>query len=221
MASVCVIGGKSGTGKSTSGRNLDPKITFWINADKKDLPFKGWAGKFNKDAGNYAKTSSPVQILNVLKAIPEKAPHIKYVVIDTINRVMTDKVMRDRNVKGFDKWSELAGGIYDIIQYSNESLPEDMVLFLLCHTEEGFTDMGAQYKKVQTSGKQLDKIVIESMSTIVLFTNIKHSEGKNEYFFETQTDGISTAKSPEGMFESFLIPNDLNEVAEAIINYKH
>lgn len=220
MGSVCIIAGKSGTGKSTAGRNLDPATTLWINSDKKDLPFKGWLSKYNKEAGNYMKTTGIAQILQVMRAIPERASHIKNIIVDTINRVMTDKVMKDRNIKGFDKWTDLSGGIYDIIQFANENLPEDTTVFLLCHIDEGFSEMGTQYKKVQTAGKQLDKIVLESMSSIVLFTHVKHSEGKNEYFFETQTDGISTAKSPEGMFEEFLIPNDLKLVADSIINYK-
>jgi hypothetical protein len=80
--------------------------------------------------------------------------------------------------------------------------------------------MGAQYKKVMTAGKQLDRIVLESMSSVVLFTEVKvDGKGKNEYMFQTQTDGVSTAKSPEGMFEDFLIPNDLLEIKNAMNKY--
>jgi hypothetical protein len=220
MATVVFIAGPSGSGKSTAGRNLDPSKTMWVNADQKDLPFRGWMGKYNKENKNYIKSSNPADILAILRSMPEKAPHIKVAVIDTLNRLMTDKVMRDRHIKGFDKWSDLSGFIYDIVQLSNTALPDDMIVYILAHTEVGYSDTGAMFRKIQTAGKALDKIVLESMSTIVLFTHIKHANGKNEYFFETQTDGVSTAKSPEGMFEEYLIPNDLVLVTEAINKYK-
>lgn len=220
MASVVLLVGRSGSGKSTSGRNLDPTTSFWINADQKDLPFKGWLGKYNTANKNYLKTSSIGEILGLLKWLPTNAPNFKVVLIDTVNRIMTDKVMRERNIKGFDKWSDLAGGVYDIIQFANNHMPDDMTVVLMAHMAEGFTDTMTQYRKIQTSGKQLDSIALESMATIVLFTHVKHNNGVNEYFFETQSDGISTAKSPEGMFESFLIPNDLNLVVEAVNQYK-
>ena len=44
MAQLCFLVGKSGMGKSTSGRNLNPEETLWINTDQKALPFK----KFNE-----------------------------------------------------------------------------------------------------------------------------------------------------------------------------
>ena len=37
--------------------------------------------------------------------------------------------------------------------------------------------------------------------------------------FYTQGDGISTAKSPEGMFDSIELPNDLKAVDDAIRSY--
>ena len=42
MAQSVLIIADSGTGKSTSMRNLDPKETFIINIANKPLPFKGW-----------------------------------------------------------------------------------------------------------------------------------------------------------------------------------
>ena len=220
MANLVIVCGKSGSGKSTSTRNLDPKSTFYINSDQKALPFKGWKKNYSKETKNYSKVSSLVEVCNILKAIPEKAPHIKTVVIDTINRMMTDKVMGERHIKGFEKWASLSGGIYDIFTVINQVLPDDVDVFVLSHSDEGYNDMGAQYRKVMTAGKQLDKIVLESMSSVVLFTHIESDgKGKNEYFFQTQTDGISTAKSPTGMFEDYQIPNDLKLVKDTMYKY--
>lgn len=220
MASVVFIVGKSGTGKSTAGKTLDPKTNLWINCDQKDLPFKGWMGKYNKESKNYLKSSTPIDILHTFQSLTIKAPHIETVVIDTVNRIMTDKMMNERTVQNYGKWTDLAGVIYDLVQYANKNLPDNLTIFFLAHMDTGYTDTGVMYRQVQTMGQQLNKISLESMSTIVLFTSVKHNNGKNEYFFETQTDGISTAKSPEGMFEEFLIPNDLKLVHEQVKNYK-
>tara|TARA_B100001094_G_C18195898_1_gene810919 strand:+ start:3285 stop:3956 length:672 start_codon:yes stop_codon:yes gene_type:complete len=220
MANLVIICGKSGSGKSTSGSNLDPKSTLWLNCDQKSLPIKGWKKNYSKENKNYATASSLVDIVNTLKVIPEKAKHIKTIVIDTINRVMTDKVMGERHIKGFEKWASLSGGIYDIFTVINQTIPDDVDVFVLAHSDEGYTDMGAQYRKVMTAGKQLDKIVLESMSSVVLFTHIESDgKGKNEYFFQTQTDGVSTAKSPAGMFEDYQIPNDLQMVKDTMDKY--
>ena len=220
MANLVIICGKSGSGKSTSGSNLDLKSTLWLNCDQKSLPIKGWKKNYSKENKNYATASSLVDIVNTLKVIPEKAKHIKTIVIDTINRVMTDKVMGERHIKGFEKWASLSGGIYDIFTVINQVIPDNVDVFVLAHSDEGYTDMGAQYRKVMTAGKQLDKIVLESMSSVVLFTHIESDgKGKNEYFFQTQTDGVSTAKSPAGMFEDYQIPNDLQMVKDTMDKY--
>ena len=42
MAKVIGIIGESGSGKTTSCRNLDPKTTYYIDCDKKGLSWKGW-----------------------------------------------------------------------------------------------------------------------------------------------------------------------------------
>ena len=220
MANLVIICGKSGSGKSTSGSNLDPKSTLWLNCDQKSLPIKGWKKNYSKENKNYATASSLIDIVNTLKVVPDKAKHIKTIVIDTINRVMTDKVMGERHIKGFEKWASLSGGIYDIFTTINQVIPEHVDVFVLAHSDEGYTDMGAQYRKVMTAGKQLDKIVLESMSSVVLFTHIESDgKGKNEYFFQTQTDGVSTAKSPAGMFEDYQIPNDLQMVKDTMFKY--
>ena len=38
--------GESGSGKTTSLRNLDPKKTFYIDCDKKGMNWKGWKKDF-------------------------------------------------------------------------------------------------------------------------------------------------------------------------------
>lgn len=71
--------------------------------------------------------------------------------------------------------------------------------------------------------KMLDeKITLEGLFTLVLYTKVEADpkEG-NKYYFQTQTDGTNTAKSPRGMFDSLLIPNDLQFVLNQIEKYEN
>lgn len=63
-----------------------------------------------------------------------------------------------------------------------------------------------------------EKYTLEGMFRIVLFTKVVHdSKTKtNTYLFETQSDGVTTCKSPLGMFEDFEIPNDLDLVIKRL-----
>ena len=66
MANLIAIVGQSGTGKSSSIRNLDPTETFIINIASKPLPFKGWRIKYtiwSKDNtnGNYITKNDGIE----------------------------------------------------------------------------------------------------------------------------------------------------------------
>lgn len=93
-STLCIYG-ESGTGKSTSLRNLDPKTTFIISTTGKPLPFRAWKKKYipfniDKDtkelSGNYYISSNSEKILKMLKIINTKMPHINVVVIDDKNK---------------------------------------------------------------------------------------------------------------------------------------
>jgi len=58
-------------------------------------------------------------------------------------------------------------------------------------------------------GKEL-RGKIEYEFLMVFFTESrKDASGKMTYNFATNTDGVTSAKTPRGMFEQQLIPNDL------------
>ena len=50
MANIIGIMGESGSGKTTSMRNLDPKTTYYIDCDKKGLSWRGWKKQYNAEA---------------------------------------------------------------------------------------------------------------------------------------------------------------------------
>ena len=56
MSEIIAIVGQTGTGKSTSFENLDPKETVIIACTNKPLPFRGWKKNYISGiqaGGNY------------------------------------------------------------------------------------------------------------------------------------------------------------------------
>ena len=206
------IMGDSGSGKTTSFRNIDPKTTMYVDCDKKGLSWKGWKKDFNAENKNYFVTDVPLEALAVLAKVNEnpKYSHIKTIVFDTINGLMVADEMRRSKEKGYDKWQDLATCIYNLVDYALTCRP-DLNVFFIAHTQTDLTDSGYMFTHIKTSGKKLDKIVLESKFNTVLLA--KCSNGR--YVFETQSNQ-STAKSPLGLFEDKEIPNDITIVLKAI-----
>ena len=209
---VIGIMGDSGSGKTTAFRNIDPKTTMYVDCDKKGLSWKGWKKDFNTEHKNYLVTDVPNVARTMLKKVNEEPgfKHIKTIVFDTINGLMVADEMRRSKEKGYDKWQDLATCIYYLVDDALVVRP-DLNVFFIAHTQTELDDSGYKFTHIKTSGKKLDKIVLESKFNTVLLA--KCVDGK--YLFETQSER-STAKSPFGMFENKEIPNDINIVLKAI-----
>ncbi len=213
MAKTILIFGESGSGKTTSCRNLDPKTTFYIDCDKKGLSWKGWREQYNSNNKNYMITSDAEKINKILQKIDTTQPHIKTIIIDTINGIMVDDELQRAREKGYDKWLDLAISVYGTVDMSN-TMRDDLYIFFMGHCQTERDDSGYSFTRLKTSGRKLDKIVLESKFTTVLYA--KNKDGK--YVFETQASN-STAKSPMGAFPEFEIENDLKIVIEALKEY--
>lgn len=215
MGKVICIMGESGSGKTTSMRNLDPKTTYYIDSDKKGLAWKGWKQQYSKELKNYSKTDRPDMVMALLKQIDTSASakHIKTIVIDTINGIMVADEMRRCKEKGYDKWQDLAQSVYDIVDYALISR-DDLTVIFVAHTQTDHDDSGYTFTRIKTNGKKLDKICLESKLPVVLLA--KSRDG--EYLFETHAN-MSTAKSPMGAFDEAEIPNDVTTVIRRLEDY--
>jgi predicted ATP-dependent serine protease len=230
MANGVLIVGPAGSGKSTAIRNLDPKTTFIIAPDKKSLPIKGWRNSYQtvrKDnkvdlmASNYLELDDPQQIVKVLEYISANRPDVVTIVLDTISHIMTSEFIKKAKNPGFQKYTDLAVDIYNICK-TISTIRSDITVFVTGHTEVSFDADGGKVTKLRTIGKMLDeKVTIESLFTIVLFTSVDLKDKANPYGFETQTNGYNTAKSPMGMFEESRIVNDYNYVLDKIKQYEN
>ena len=215
MAQTICIMGESGSGKTTSTRTLDPSGVFYIDCDKKGLPYKKWRELYNGEKKNYCATDAPATVMNILKHINEddQYKHIKTVVIDTINGVMVSEEMRNAKVQGFGKWTDLAQYVWEIFDYCL-TMRNDVTVVIIAHSITDTDDNGIVFTHIRTNGRKLEKIVLESKLNVVLLAECKDGN----YIFHTKADR-SSVKTPIGMFEEDEIPNDLSLVLKALEEY--
>lgn len=209
MAKMLLIIGEAGSGKTSSLRNLSPKEHYYIDCDKKGLNYKGWKNDYSEENKNYFKTNDGDTVIKLLKNISEKAPNVKYITIDTINSIMIADEMRRAKDKNFDKWTDLATCIYNIVDVVPD-LRDDLTVIFIGHTqteEDGFV-------RLLTNGKKLNKIGLEKYFNTVLLA--KGMDGK--YVFETRANN-STARTPMGAFDELEIDNDIVKVLEILKEY--
>lgn len=217
MSTGILIIGESGTGKSTAIETLNPKETFIISILNKPLPFKGWRKKYTtidsekNPKGNYYSIAKSDCVVKTMNYINMKMPHIKTIIIDDFQYIMSNEFMDRALEKGYDKFSEIGKHAWDVITTAL-MLRLNLNVIFLSHSD---TDDSGKIK-CKTIGKLLDeKVCVEGMFTIVFNSIIKDGQ----YGFLTQNLGNNIAKSPKGMFEDVFIPNDLQFVVDQINAY--
>ena len=209
MSTATLILGQSGTGKSTSLRNLDPSKTLLIQAIKKPLPFrsKEWQTMSKENPqGSVFATDKPVNILSLMERTDREI-----IIIDDFQYIMANEYMRRAQETGFNKFTEIGKGAWEIFTLASQ-LADNKRVYILSHTQEN--DNGKT--SIKTIGKMLDeKITLEGMVTVCLKTALINEQ----YVFCTKNSGQDTVKTPMGLFESEHIENDLKLVDDAICEY--
>ena len=218
MSKVIGCMGESGSGKTTAMRNLPPTETFYIDCDKKGLNWKGWRKQYSVDNKNYFATDSFSTCKTLMEKVDksENFRHIKYLVIDTINGMMVAEEMRILAMQGGDKrsaWTDLASNGWDIINKAL-TLRDDLTVIILCHSETISDDNGIVKTRIKTNGRKLEKLVLESKMTTVVWA--VRQDGK--YKFILSADG-STCKVPLGAFNVDECDNDIMIVIKALEDY--
>lgn len=195
-----LIIGKSGSGKSTSLRNLKKEEYSLVNVLNKDLPFRN-----GRDIKGLA-TKDYEQVKNFIAKTPKDI-----VVVDDFGYIMTDKFVKKATETGYTKFSVIAQEFYNFVEYIKE-LDGDKRVYLMMHEEK--SEAGDIAPK--TCGKMLDnQICVEGLFSILLRCIF---DGK-EHRFKTATDGLDVCKSPIDMFQTEYIDNDLKLVDDTICEY--
>lgn len=224
MGNVVMILGRSGTGKSTAIKTLNPKETVVINVLKKRLPFKGSGSLYNKENKNLFNVDDYASINSFIESINKNAGYVKNIVVDDLTYVMRKEYFKSAKVTGFTKFVDMGAHFQSIIQTA-ENTREDLNVFLVMHCEEVISDNVIVGFKPSTIGKMIDSTYnpIEVVP-MVLFSSVKYDENKKPiYGFYTHRcmEGNTEipAKSPDGMFEEDFVPNDLGLVVKTMNEY--
>lgn len=212
MGNAILILGESGTGKTTSLRNLDHNETYIISSIDKPLPFRGYKNKYiMKEGGNFAISDNPNKICRLIDNISQSRPDIKNLVIDDFQYILSNEYMRRAKEVGFGKFMDIGLSAFNIITKASE-VRSDLNIIIIGHSSK---DKDGQCR-LKTVGNMIDdKITFEGRFTIVLHTMIDDGN----YKFLTQHNGYLLAKSPMGMFDSLIIDNDLKYVFQKVKEY--
>ncbi len=218
MAKIIGIIGESGSGKTTSLRNLPPKKTFYFDCDKKGLNWKGWKTQYNTQNQNYLVSDSFTNVSKMLDRIntEDKFKNVEYVVIDTLNGMMVAEEMRILAMQSGDKrgaWMDLAANGWDIVNKSL-ALRDNLVVIIVCHSETISDDNGIVKTRIKTNGRKLEKLVLESKMTTVVWA--VRQEGKYKFILSADN---ATCKVPLGAFDVDEIDNDITKVIDALKDY--
>lgn len=224
MGNVVAIIGKTGTGKSTSIKTLDPKETVILNLLNKRLPFRGSDHMYNAENKNLFAVDTHDRIIAVIQNISEKAPHIKNVIVDDISFLMRKEFFARSKERGYEKFNDIGTHMQQVIVACEHTRP-DLNVFLMFHAEDVVDGGDIVEYKIATVGKMVDQSYnpLEVVEVALFSSSEFDSEGNITYGFYTKrqkVDGVVVpAKSPDGMFKESFIPNDLAMVIKAIDDY--
>lgn len=195
-----MIMGESGSGKTYSLKNFSDACVFSV--EKNRLPFKA----------NGCKVIPHATYESIANEWKTNGFQYKSYVIDDSQYLLVNEMFDRAKDTGYSKFTDIALRFRNLIHFINQNMPDDVIVYFLHHTE---IDSNTGRVKAKTVGKMLDnQLTVEGCFDIVLLT--KNDGG--EHKFITQSDGFTTCKSPEGMFDKE-ISNDLKTVDSNIRSY--
>lgn len=207
---VCILG-ESGSGKSTSLRNLDQSRCLLVQTIRKPLPFRGQWKPWDAQTktGSVVISDQSQTICSVIRSANKLGRDI--VIVDDWQYILANEFMRRTSEKGYEKFTDIGRHAWDVINAAQEC-EGNVRVYILAHTED---DQHGK-TKIKTIGKMLDdKVTLEGMFTIVMRAQV--TDGR--HYFSTRNNGADTVKTPIGMFDQPEINNDLAAVDNAITTY--
>ena len=212
MALPVLVIGRSGSGKTYSLKNFKPDEIGVISVEKGRLPFRSelkpvriprFEASDQVTSMAQANAAKYSWIMSVIKK-----SKVKSLVIDDSQYLLANELFDRASEKGYDKFTQMAANFRNLIHFINDLPDDDKIIYFLHHSE---TDLDGR-EKCKTIGKMLDeKLTVEGCFDVVIYCQ--------DHKFFTQSDGKSSAKTPEGMFEELEIENDLKMVDQTIREY--
>lgn len=223
MGKIIIVLGPTGSGKSRSIKNLNPKETIIINVLKKDLPFKGSRSIYIENQNMFAMDTWET-VTPFIKMISTDVAAVKTIVIDDCRFIMEKEFMKRAKETGYVKFTELAQHFHGIIEAA-ESARNDLKVVLMLHDDDIVNDKVIVGKKAKLVGQMVEAhynpIEVVSMCLYCKPAFDKNNEPVFQFYTrKTLIDGIEIpAKTPEEMFATKTIPNDLALVFKAMDEY--
>lgn len=195
--------GDSGTGKTSSLRNLNWADVEFVDSEQKGLPF----------AGVPVNYSAPMRTADIEAAMFKSKRPI--VVLDSLTKYieLLDAEM-NAAFAGFDVWKNYNNRLADFLNRC-KSTTQTFILTAIPEilTVNSADGMGMEaVRRVRTRGKQWEGM-IEKEFAFVFFTLYKTvttaGAAKTSYMFQTNAAGMNRAKSPMGCFADLYIDNDI------------
>ena len=207
--------GPSGTGKSSSLRNLNPETTIVLNTEQKALPFRG-AGKF--------KLNVPIPDMNSFHVAFDKAiasTKANVIIIESFTSLVEHLYRYSNSMySGFDVWNNYKEEVGAIL---NKSKGTDKYVIFTGIDETIDGPNGVDQRIISVEGKAW-KGKVEKEFVILLFSNVsaKDGGGITHEFITNRIEGFEKypCKSPMEMLPPKM-PNDLAEVIKYAEAYEN
>lgn len=208
------IVGPSGSGKSTSLRNLPIDTTRILDLERKGFPFRGFE-KFKISA-----CSSPGEADNKLKEFLEDKS-VTHIVVESFTKYVEMLLkLCQTSYKGYDiytNYNRLVGSFLDKLKNEHAAVILTAIdeIVLVPETDGG----NSAQRRIALKGKEWEGKIEKELLMVFFTTARKNKDGKVEYLFQTNTDGVVSAKTPMNMFSELYVPNDLNAALEVAKQY--
>lgn len=203
MGVTVLVLGRSGSGKSCSLREFGPGEVAVLNVTGKPMPFRKRLDVYSGANGGGAGYPAILQAL--------AANRRRCYVVDDANYLMANAQFARAKEPGYGKFVDMASDFKAMLDMAARTT-RDTTVYVMMHPD--FDADGRM--KPKTAGRMLDeKLCVEGLFPIVLVAD-RREQG---YVFATQTDGLTPAKTPMGMFDDELIVNDLRMVDDVIRDY--
>jgi hypothetical protein len=215
-AKMIIIQGESGSGKTTSLRNLPVNESIILRPNTKDPVWPGWK-KQGWDKRLVAVVR-PRDIGEKLLFISASRPNIKYVILEDFTHAQAAVTRSEafmeagRGKNPFQRWEEFGIEVHNSIFGILPKLRGDMVIIMINHVDND----QAGRKSFRTFGRVIGNTTVPVSHVEIVLHSIILAEKplKERYVFLTHDDGVREAKTPMGMFEDDYIPNDIMAVIE-------
>lgn len=226
MSNIIGLCGLSGSGKSSSLKYLNPEETFIISCTPKQLSIPGFRKNYHKLSkgdkgytGNWFFSNKFEGVSQILTLVNKQMPHIKTLVIDDVNYLLTEAAMSRALEKGYDKFTETAKKYYDLCMYAM-TLRDDLNVVFISHIHNYGTDLDPNWK-IWTTGKLLDNQVnVDGLFNYIIYSEKIVEDDNVSFKFRTKTLGADTCRSTDGCFEETYIEPNMQVVIDTINKFE-